>query len=59
MSGVAFILGIGWIISGIYFIANTVIENATGKSIGDHLGDALHNPTIQKSLSDMATMPSF
>ena len=59
MGGVAFVPGVGWIISGAYFLINEGVKSATGESIGDHLGHALENPIIQNSMGNMAAMPSF
>ena len=41
MGAAGFIPGVGWLISGTYFLANTIVKSETGESIGDHLGDAL------------------
>lgn len=42
MGGVAFIPGVGWVISGVYFIGNIAVEHYTGKSIGEHIGEAFN-----------------
>ena len=34
-----FIPGVGWIISGSYFLVNTGFQLYSGKSIGEHLDD--------------------
>ncbi len=46
MGGAAFVPGVGWIIGGLYYLSNTIIQHTTGKSIGEHLGDAT-NGTIK------------
>jgi hypothetical protein len=45
MGAVGFIPVVGWAISGAYFIANFVVEEETGESIGQHLGEAVRNTT--------------
>jgi hypothetical protein len=45
----AFIPGVGWVISGVYFISNTIIKDNTGKSIGDYIRTGIENyrpPTL-------------
>jgi len=37
MSVVGFVPGIGWAISGTYFITDLAIEATTGKDIGEHI----------------------
>lgn len=59
MEGVAFIPGVGWIISGAYFIANTAIENATGKSIGQHIAEAMQDPVVQGGYQYQTQFPDF
>jgi hypothetical protein len=59
MAAVGFVPGVGWIISGIYFFANTATESLTGESIGDHLRDGLSNPNVQNSMVDISQMPDF
>jgi RHS repeat-associated protein len=39
----AFIPGIGWIIGAAYFLADPIVKQYTGKSIGEHVGDATNN----------------
>lgn len=39
MGGAAFIPGVGWVISGTYFISNIAVEHYTGQSIGDLMGE--------------------
>lgn len=41
ITGLGFIPGAGWIIGGSYFIANQLTQMYTGKSIGDHLDNAV------------------
>jgi len=53
MAAVAFIPGVGWIVSGTYFIANIVMKGETGKSIGDHLAD----PAVQEAMSHWIDTP--
>ena len=43
MTGVAFIPVVGWIASGLYFVADIVTEEVTGKSIGGHLDGTIDN----------------
>jgi hypothetical protein len=45
---------VGWAISGPYFIANYAVKNATGQSIGEHIGN---NTTIQTGISIMGVIP--
>jgi len=35
----SFVPGVGWAISGTYFLTNTIIESTTGKTIGQHFDD--------------------
>ena len=42
MGGVAFIPGVGWALAAVYFLANPIVQHYTGKSIGEHLGDAVN-----------------
>ncbi|MCD4747441.1 MAG: FG-GAP-like repeat-containing protein [Bacteroidales bacterium] len=44
MGGVAFIPGVGWAISGTYFIANIATQLTTGQSIGEHIQGQFTNP---------------
>lgn len=37
MGGVAFVPGVGWAISGTYFVSNLVWTGGAGQSIGDSL----------------------
>jgi hypothetical protein len=37
-----FLPGVGWAISGVYFISNVAVESFTGKSIGEHLETQLN-----------------
>lgn len=37
MGGVAFIPGVGWVISGVYFIGNAALEGATGHNAGYYI----------------------
>jgi len=41
--GVAFIPVVGWAISGVYFLANTIVIAETGQSIGQHMGNNLES----------------
>ena len=59
MAAVGFVPGVGWIISGVYFIANTATERLTGESIGDLLRDGLSNPNTQGGLIEGSQMPDF
>jgi hypothetical protein len=45
MGGVAFIPGVGWAISGTYFIANITTHLITNKSIGEHIQGQFTDPT--------------
>jgi RHS repeat-associated protein len=45
MGGVAFIPGVGWAISGTYFIANITTQLITNKSIGEHIQGQFTDPT--------------
>jgi RHS repeat-associated protein len=45
VSGAAFIPGVGWVIGAVYFIADPIVTKATGKPIGEHIGDLYHNTT--------------
>ncbi|WP_276504404.1 DUF6443 domain-containing protein [Terrimonas pollutisoli] len=40
MGGVAFIPGVGWALGAAYFLADPIVKSATGKGIGEHVGDA-------------------
>jgi RHS repeat-associated protein len=37
MGMTTFIPGVGWAVSGVYFISNVAVESYTGKTIGEHL----------------------
>ncbi|MDE3185711.1 MAG: hypothetical protein KGM16_20045 [Bacteroidota bacterium] len=56
---VGFVPGVGWIISGAYFIANTAVKNSTGKSIGDYIGDAIKNPISESGDQFQTQYPDF
>ena len=43
MGGIAFIPGIGWAISGTYFLANITTQLVTNKSIGEHIQEQFTN----------------
>jgi RHS repeat-associated protein len=43
MTGVAFIPVVGWIASGVYFGADIITQEVTGKSIGGHLDGTIDN----------------
>jgi RHS repeat-associated protein len=59
MAVVSFVPIVGWVISGSYFVVNGVVEQLTGKSLGQHLGDALHDPEISSSYQHQAQFPDF
>jgi hypothetical protein len=40
---VSFVPYVGWVISGTYFLTNTIIKAETGQSIGDHLENLSNN----------------
>lgn len=39
IAGAAFIPGVGWAICTVYYLADPIVKQTTGKNIGDHLGD--------------------
>jgi len=39
MGGASFIPGVGWIVGGLYFLTNTIVQQTTDKSIGEHIGN--------------------
>ena len=50
MGGVAFIPGVGWTISGAYFLTNIGTQLITNKSIGEHIQGQFTNPTTSYEL---------
>lgn len=59
MSAIAFVPGVGWVISGSYFIGNMVVKHYTGKSIGDYIGKGMRNPIVQGRFIQMSKFPNF
>jgi hypothetical protein len=57
MGAVAFVPGVGWIISGAYFVANIAVQGATGKSIGQHIGDFVNKPEVQAGIAAWQAIP--
>ena len=55
MGGVAFIPGVGWAISGTYFVSNLITIGITGQSIGDHIQGALTGQDGTKTWKPWAT----
>jgi RHS repeat-associated protein len=49
----AFLPGVGWIMGAVYFVADPLVTRFTGKSIGDHFGDAWH-----ETVKDIKQLPS-
>ena len=41
--GVAFIPGVGWAISGTYFLANMIVKGETNQSIGQYIGNMVNS----------------
>ncbi|MBO9154102.1 hypothetical protein J7I43_17880 [Chitinophaga sp. MAH-28] len=39
MGGVALIPGVGWVIGAAYYLVDPIVKKATGKNIGNHIGD--------------------
>jgi hypothetical protein len=59
MGTVALVPGVGWVISGSYFLINGIVEEMTGKSLGEHFGDALKLPAVQSAYQSWPVMPNF
>ncbi|TAM96462.1 MAG: hypothetical protein EPN39_13600 [Chitinophagaceae bacterium] len=57
MEGVAFIPGVGWAISGAYFLGDIIVEHYTGESIGQHLGDVYNEPIVQEGINQQSIIP--
>jgi RHS repeat-associated protein len=58
--GIAFIPGVGWVVSGVYFITNTIVTEETGQSLGTHLSNAINSMStedIEASANAMGTCP--
>jgi hypothetical protein len=58
MGGTAFILGVGWILGAAYYIADPIVTNLTGKSIGAHVGDATKSG-VRSFNNGMSTISSM
>jgi RHS repeat-associated protein len=39
VGGIAFIPGVGWVVGAAYFVADPIVKQYTGKSIGEHIGE--------------------
>ena len=44
---------------GTYFFANEAIKSYTGKSIGEHIGEALNDPVAQQGWIYETQFPDF